>query len=1029
MGNDNKKGSYLVGARALSINEIEKVLPTYEKIFSDIEIIRESFELSDIKDSEKIIRRTNSIGIMGKRGTGKTSILHSIRNRLSKEQDIILDIIVPDNMSEKSDLLGNIIGRFNSEIDELEKKAKSSEGKENKLQSSLYDSITCRFKKDNVLREAYKKMVTAYCYMQPEYRDLLIRNYTDLPSYISKSGEVFNADTEFIKRFNDFIYQLVKVKMEQNGNQKALIHIFIDDIDLAPHRCPQIAKALLAYLAHPAIVVHLSGDIETFEEALTLRFLTQNDAIIPADILTEKFVESKSLLDRKKELAYDYMKKIIPANYRHSLRYWELKSRAEYSINTNEGESDLGKTLKELLVEVLEDESVERLFTCFTYKDDKIVDRKGTLAVGYHIFDERSRGLNNVYSSLLQMKQVKEEIKQMKEKDATSISNKLYVSKKLLIDTIISANPYLNSNRDKIEKIILWGDTEELTNIRVDNLLEQMESTTTITKIIDSNEVIRKFALFELVYLTICIMPKVQYDKLVLEESKKICLFILLVSPILNDSTLKLEPSVILRWGRQLKIEIKDDRDEKIIEDEKKNSEKIDEDSWREKQWIAYINGFVLNSEFSFALHYYQEVVQNIGYMINKGANEQYVIAFINSLMAYAGESSEGLLTDWREDDNKRNLLDEMYRIVSTGEENMMYKFLLGALEEKISTIFCEYTKEVFKDSNNKFIKWYESSNILAKRQKCEDYNKIIEKGGIVVDYRGKGCVMEYGEIYSIIYPSILRGFEGILKNEIEDINHITIDVIKKELDKDTKKDSITLLLKCAEQNMWDKVWTEDLISNNINQVNILLEKALFNGKGKNKKLRERGIMFKIQEVLKLTMINFLKHYYGISWTVADETVFEIKKILGISEINQEIVEEKLTNISLNQYLEIMLWIKELAGNSRVRYGRRQANEILNELTKVEIEFNFDEEEEKDVKEEMGQRLLCYIIYLKQTRKDIDDLSMIIHNLIRFSGKLEKSEQTSDENVTHAIKSLLGKDDINMTEIFGGSGELNEAIN
>lgn len=998
MGNENKKGNYLVGARTLSKNEIEKVLPTYEKIFSDIEIIREGFELSAIKDSEKIIRRTNSIGIMGKRGTGKTSILHSIRNRLMEEwnQDIVLDIIVPDNMSEKSELLGNIIGRFNSEIEELEKVAKRNEGKENKLGSSFYDATTCRFKKDNVLREAYKKMVTAYCYMQPEYRDLLIRNYTDLPSYISKSGEVFNADTEFIKKFNDFIYQLVKVKMEQNNNKKVLIHIFIDDIDLAPHRCPQIAKALLAYLAHPAIVVHLSGDIETFEEALTLQFLTQNDELIPIDILKEKFVESKSLLKRKKELAYDYMKKIIPANYRHSLRCWELKSRGEYSISNGKGEEQKEITLRELLIEVLGDESVGKLFTCFVYKDDKLMEEKENLAMGYQIFDERSRGLNNVYRSLIQMKQIKD--------NNSNDSKQIYILKKVLIEIIISSNPYLNSNRHKIEKIILWGDNEETAIIRADNLWRQMRD----VNLADLNEVISEFALFELIYLITCIIPKVDCDKLLFEKSKKIGLFMLLVNPVLNGSTLKFEETLILKWGRQLGIEIE--------ENEERDYQEENENSWKERQWIAYIEGFIMNSDFAFALHYYQAMIQTIGYMFNNGSNEQYIVILIEALKTYAGKNADKLLMKWWEDDNKKDLLYEMYRVVNISEQNMMYKFLLGNLENKIEKIICKYTKEALEQGNDRGLKK------LYNQEHKEKCNKIVSDGGIIIKENETAELryMEYKEIYKNIYPSIVSWLIKTLGNRI-DISHITINSFKEGFSHIIEKDSVKLLIRCAEEKLWDKNWSQDLLTNNINHIGRLFEKILFD----ENTINTEALRFVIHDNLYNQISKFLEIYSNDNIeTIVVETVSKIKNIFWD---DKERAYKISSNISIEQYLKLIIWIRKVRENLNIEYDKRRVNKILNELSKMEVKIGGDKESlEVD---EIMQRLSCYIIYLRQTRKDIDDISKIVHKLNKFSRDLDIIEQMSDQNVTDEIKRLLDKEDIDMSEIFAGSGELNEASN
>ena len=62
------------------------------------------------------------IAILGGRGTGKTSVMYSIREELqaatgvSKESsnDIILPILIPDNMKEESNIMGGICrARYN----------------------------------------------------------------------------------------------------------------------------------------------------------------------------------------------------------------------------------------------------------------------------------------------------------------------------------------------------------------------------------------------------------------------------------------------------------------------------------------------------------------------------------------------------------------------------------------------------------------------------------------------------------------------------------------------------------------------------------------------------------------------------------------------------------------------------------------------------------------------------------------------------------------------------------------------------
>lgn len=105
-----------LGARILSKEELNAILPNAESVYEQIAVFRSSIPAGNSKNNDKqfeVEQKTNNIGIMGCRGAGKTSILktfyHELKNRNenskgnskgnNKKGDIILPIIVPENMS------------------------------------------------------------------------------------------------------------------------------------------------------------------------------------------------------------------------------------------------------------------------------------------------------------------------------------------------------------------------------------------------------------------------------------------------------------------------------------------------------------------------------------------------------------------------------------------------------------------------------------------------------------------------------------------------------------------------------------------------------------------------------------------------------------------------------------------------------------------------------------------------------------------------------------------------------------------
>lgn len=420
----------IIGARTLTRPEIQKTLATYETILEQIKLFRENAQKvskesgNEEIDVDAIPQKINNIAILGKRGTGKTSILRTIREELKKEskdtnkKDVLLPIIIPENMSQNNSLMSSIIGMFSDVVAKYESENKNA--------------LPCNRNEKSDLERVYRDVVKQFCYIQPQYKNILMDNFTSELEYTKKSSQIFNADQEFIKRFHKFINTLLENCEEKN----AMVFIFIDDIDLSTNRCMDVIKTLLSYISHPNIVTFFSGDLDTFEEAITIDFLRQEQALSET-VWSGKFINEMPLLERKKELAYEYLKKVAPPVYRHNIKYWSLKNRGGYFIAQKDEKTEM--TLHGLLRKLEEKElQNQRFFTM--YSED---NEEKALPLTYHLFDETARGLNNMYAVLYDMYQKWQDDKNMD-----------YTDKRNLIDTMIAANPILNGQRDNIDSII-----------------------------------------------------------------------------------------------------------------------------------------------------------------------------------------------------------------------------------------------------------------------------------------------------------------------------------------------------------------------------------------------------------------------------------------------------------------------------------------------------------------------------------------------------------------------------------------------
>lgn len=465
MGNSVSKK---FGSRILSDEEVKLTLPTYDKLLEQIDDMRKE-EWDEDKSKKLHNQKINNISILGARGTGKTSILKSLINKLEEEnkedvilgKNIVLPMIVPENMSTSSNLMSMILGLFKGIVDELEAKEESR-------------SKECWFSKESNISKRYRELVRKFCFLQPDFKSVSIKQYTTENDYVEKSSQIFQADIEFMSYFNDFIDMLIETKEEKN---ERLIFVFIDDMDLSTQRCVDAVRTLLAYISHPRIVTVLAGDLETFEEALTLDFIRQ-EQMVNADIFKTNFVvangEKDEYLERKKALTYEYLKKVMPVIYRHNLREWSLETRGNYIVKGNAGNkwNKDGNITEEQKSDKVKEENnkklVELLHDCFSTLENPPIfqyfeneeDEGKNLPQMFHIFDHTARGLNAVYNVLLDTHY----IMQNGEED------KKIPQIKILLETIVGSNSLFNKYRKAIfDDIIKFGNDYDDTCIDCEN--------------------------------------------------------------------------------------------------------------------------------------------------------------------------------------------------------------------------------------------------------------------------------------------------------------------------------------------------------------------------------------------------------------------------------------------------------------------------------------------------------------------------------------------------------------------------------
>lgn len=421
-----------IGARNLSDKELEVLLPNWKDIFSEIIKIRESSVRKDkedpiLKEEPEFDKHHNNVfSILGERGAGKTSVQLSLKYRLMEyyktekeyENDTILQLIVPQDMEEKSSTIGWIIAYFSNLVEKIE-----DDFKENR--QLFYYKENC---KTNPVLAKFKELKKSFFIRSESYKNS-INSDNSITEYIERNGEVIKEDINLSKKFKEFIDEYIKYKknIDKRKTSEPLIHIFFDDVDISNKKCLMVLETIMRYLSHANIVVFVAGDYSTFKETITLKYL-KDDGLLYKDLLNETF-EKCTALEVRQTLAYDYLKKVLSPALRYELKKYNLEEKKDFKY----GKLDDDKFKLKNLIE-------EKLGNNFNN-------------IYYELLDSKPRGLMNIYYFLESAKKYEE----LDEKNKN-----LFI--KRILNIIIDSSSILNTEKESIEELIEVQDKKVRVN-------------------------------------------------------------------------------------------------------------------------------------------------------------------------------------------------------------------------------------------------------------------------------------------------------------------------------------------------------------------------------------------------------------------------------------------------------------------------------------------------------------------------------------------------------------------------------------
>lgn len=256
------------GFKILWESQLENMFPSYEVILQKIEMHRLNLEKMgsgfERFDSQFNLMYDNVFSILGKRGSGKTSAVFTIKSMLQhkNEYDIVLPVVMPEVIPKECSMIGWLLSLLEQTVDKLENQIKEQEKYNNFFED-------CSYSPKKTLRREYDE-IKELCYSQ-FYN---VESTDSLANVISNSEQKTQNSFDFSRGiahfWNSLKHAISKVSgfLYEDKKREPLIYIFFDDVDLMPERVMDLFFTIIKYLSHPNIIVFVTADEELLYDVI-----------------------------------------------------------------------------------------------------------------------------------------------------------------------------------------------------------------------------------------------------------------------------------------------------------------------------------------------------------------------------------------------------------------------------------------------------------------------------------------------------------------------------------------------------------------------------------------------------------------------------------------------------------------------------------------------------------------------------------------------------------------------------------------
>lgn len=274
-----------VGIKILDENTLENIFPMYQSMMNKINECRDVASKNTgwfgKRHYQYNFMYDNVFSILGKRGTGKTSVAFSLKeiieNSVENPNDVVLPIIIPEVIPENCTILGWLLAVIKEEVENLENQIKKQKTTGYEKREDYWDN--CRHSDEiGNLSEKLKqlsRMVFAGKYNpanENSYYKAVGNSAVQADDYYQFANEIAEFWDMWIKAIQD-----LDIQTNSDNNNCPLIYFIFDDVDLSPEKIGELLSVIIKYLSHPNLIVITTADEQLFLDVLENRL----DILIP----------------------------------------------------------------------------------------------------------------------------------------------------------------------------------------------------------------------------------------------------------------------------------------------------------------------------------------------------------------------------------------------------------------------------------------------------------------------------------------------------------------------------------------------------------------------------------------------------------------------------------------------------------------------------------------------------------------------------------------------------------------------------